>query len=176
MGRSASSREKRNSAQGRWGAGAETTVSDLPGPGTAGCPRGPSLTPNTSPRGAAHLRHGSSLHHQRVRSRRLSHPLPPCGHPQPRKGQTVPESDVAGWSGAQRRGKCRVGGGACETAPEPRPPQRGEQEERRGDSEGVGKGGKLQPGGPPRSYFSKSLRLIGDNHTNINAHTQTRAR
>lgn len=30
------------------------------------------------------------------------------------------------------------GGGGGETAPGPRPPQRGEQEDRRGDSEGVG--------------------------------------
>ncbi|CAI9164584.1 unnamed protein product [Rangifer tarandus platyrhynchus] len=45
--------------------------------------------------------------------RRPGHPDPPRGHPQPRKGQTVLESDVAGWSGVQRKGggNARGGGG-----------------------------------------------------------------
>ena len=102
---------------GRWGRRAETAVSDIRDIGSSGCARGRSLLPNPRPRVAAHLRHGSPLQPPAraltpAAPRRPDHPGPPRGHPQPRKGQTVPESDVAGWSGAQRKGGGNVRGDA----------------------------------------------------------------
>lgn len=56
-------------------------------------------------------------------------PGPPHGQPQQGKGQIVLELVIVGWSRAQRKGGENAGGEGGETAPEPRPPQRGEQEE-----------------------------------------------
>ena len=117
--------EKKNTTQpwegGAWGGDGSLGPS---GHRRRGVPAEPRFTPSPRSRGgAAHLNRGSRCGYQRVRSRRPGHPSPPRGHPQQWKGQTVPESDVRG--GAE----CREKEGGRETALEPKPPQRREQEE-----------------------------------------------
>lgn len=44
------------------------------------------------------------------------------------------------------------------------------------DSEEFEEGGEMQPDRPSRGCLSKSIEIVGDNHTKVNAHTQTRDR
>lgn len=92
---------------GKVGSRAETAVSDLPGPGSAGCPRGARgaevSRPARGPVAPHTLDTARVCSHKRARSYRLGHPRPPRGHPQPRKGHTVPGSTQRG--GAERREK-----------------------------------------------------------------------
>lgn len=118
---------------GRWGRRAEIAVSDLRDIGSSGCVRGRSLLPNPRPRGAAHLKTplASAATSACAHAGRATPARPPRPTPRSSPAAERPDRSAIGRSGVERsaekrRGKCK---GGRETAPEPRPPQRGEQEE-----------------------------------------------
>lgn len=162
---------KFNPDLGRWGARAETGVSDLRDTQAVRDVRRAGISCPPHVPGATHLRYRSPMQPPAraltpAGPRRPGHPGPPRGHPQPRKGQTVPQSDVAGWSGVQRKGGGNARGWGGVGWGDVRPPRsRGhpKRESRKNDRE-TGRGWRREEVNAAGLAFSGPLPQIASAH------------